>query len=158
MVEPCSPIVVGVSATVVVVTTVVGVGTVVVVVSGAVEIVTLPVVGGVVSGVVVGGAVVGAVVVGPVVGVVVVGAVVGGAVVGGTVTVVVVGGAVVGGVVVVVELLEPMHGPISDTEVDSVRVNPSFHRDATVSVTLPVVGPGTMVVADVGMPGWTVEL
>jgi hypothetical protein len=140
MVEPCSPIVVGVSATVVVVTTVVGVGTVVVDVSGAVEIVTLPVVGGVVSGVVVGGVVVG------------------GAVVGGTVTVVVVGGAVVGGVVVVVELLEPMHGPISDTEVDSVRVNPSFHRDVTVSVTLPVVGPGTMVVADVGTPGWTVEL
>lgn len=68
-----------------------------------------------------------------------------------TVDVVVGGGSVdpwVTSVVVVVLPVDP-HGPISDTEVDALAVNPSLQRACTLSVTFPVTLPGTTVVADV---------
>lgn len=62
----------------------------------------------------------------------------------------VVGGPVVGVVTgLLVVVVEPMHGPSNETEVEPVFVNPSVHLAWMVSVTLPVALAGTTVLADV---------
>jgi len=83
------------------------------------------------------------------------GAVVGGAVVGGAV----VGGPVVGGAVVGAVVDSPRHSLSNLTLVVSVLCAvPSSHDASTVSVTSPVIEPGTIVVASVLPPGSTVAL